>query len=140
MSIRKICVVITARPSYSRIKTALWAIQKHKDLLKHVKVVDPMQYAEFIQLLSEARLVITDSGGVQKEAYFFKKPCIILRPQTEWVEIVETGSAVITDANESAIIEAVNSFFSGKSLKFPPVFGDGHAAEFMAQEILNQLK
>ena len=105
-----------------------------------ISIIPPASFLDILALEKNAKIIITDSGGLQKEAYFFKKPCVILRPQTEWVEIVETGSAVITDANESAIIEAVNSFFSGKSLKFPPVFGDGHAAEFMAQEILNQLK
>jgi UDP-GlcNAc3NAcA epimerase len=105
-----------------------------------ISIIPPASFLDILALEKNAKIIITDSGGLQKEAYFFKKPCVILRPQTEWVEIVETGSAVITDANEQAIVEAVNSFLSGKTLSFPPVFGDGHAAEFMAQEILKQLK
>ena len=85
-----------------------------------------------------AELIITDSGGVQKEAYFFKKPCIILRPQTEWVEIVETKSAVISDTNSKIILEATDRFLSNPDLKFPEVFGDGNAASFIAKEMLNQ--
>ncbi|MFH0895435.1 MAG: UDP-N-acetylglucosamine 2-epimerase [Bacteroidota bacterium] len=82
-------------------------------------------------------MVITDSGGVQKEAYFFQKPCIIVRPQTEWVEIVESGAAVITDADENKIIAAAQQFFQNPPQQFPPVFGDGKAAEFICNEILN---
>ena len=107
---------------------------------KNIRIIPPASFLDIISLEKNCRLVITDSGGVQKEAYFFKKPCIILRPQTEWVEIVETGSAVITDANHQKIIKAVAEFFSNKELDFPPVFGNGKAAEFIVDEIINQLK
>jgi UDP-GlcNAc3NAcA epimerase len=107
---------------------------------RFISIVPPASFLDILALEKNAKIIITDSGGLQKEAYFFKKPCVILRPQTEWVEIVETGSAVITDANEVAIIDAVNLFFSDKKLNFPPVFGDGHSAKFMAKEILKQLK
>ena len=107
---------------------------------KYIRIIPPASFLDIISLEKNCKLVITDSGGVQKEAYFFKKPCIILRPQTEWVEIVETGSAVITDANKQKIIAAVADFFSNKKLDFPPVFGDGKAAEFIVDEITKQLK
>ena len=84
-------------------------------------------------------MIITDSGGVQKEAYFFEKPCIILRPQTEWLEIVETKSAIVTDTNSEKILKATDYFLNNKDLNFLPVFGDGNAALFIAQEILSQL-
>ena len=83
-----------------------------------------------------ARLIMTDSGGVQKEAYFFKKPSIILRPETEWVEIVETGNAILTDADEQRIMEAWNRFESQPSAIFPEIFGDGKAAEFIIQQLI----
>jgi len=107
---------------------------------KYIRIIPPASFLDIISLEKNCKLVITDSGGVQKEAYFFKKPCIILRPQTEWVEIVETGSAVITDANKQKIIAAVADLFSIKKLDFPPVFGDGKAAEFIVDEITKQLK
>lgn len=113
--------------------------QKIKDS-SFISIVPPASFLDILALEKNAKIIITDSGGLQKEAYFFKKPCVILRPQTEWIEIVETGSAVIADADEEAIIESVNSFFSEKKLNFPPVFGDGHSARFMAKEILKQLK
>ncbi len=138
----KIKLILPLHPRTSKMMSTLLRDDLKEKIEKSnfISIIPPASFLDILALEKNAKIIITDSGGLQKEAYFFKKPCVILRPQTEWVEIVETGSAVITDANELAIIEAVNSFFSGKSLKFPPVFGDGHAAEFMAQEILNQLK
>lgn len=101
-------------------------------------IIDPASFLDMIALEKNAELIITDSGGVQKEAYFFKKPCIILRPQTEWVEIVETKSAVISDTNSKIILEATKRFLSNPDLKFPEVFGNGNAASFIAKEMLNQ--
>ena len=104
-----------------------------------IRIIPPTSFLDIISLEKNCRIVITDSGGVQKEAYFFKKPCVILRPQTEWIEIVETGSAVIADADQEKIVGAVNEFLSSKELSFPPVFGDGKAAEFIVDELLNKL-
>ena len=89
-----------------------------------------------IALERHARLVMTDSGGVQKESYFFKKPCIILRPETEWVEIVQTGNAILADADESRIRQAWQHFKDNPPTVFPEIFGDGHAAEFMLEKII----
>jgi len=90
-----------------------------------------------IALERHAQLIMTDSGGVQKEAYFFKKPGIILRPETEWVEIVETGNAILTDADEGRIMQAWQHFKDNPSTVFPEIFGDGHAAEFMLEKMLD---
>jgi UDP-GlcNAc3NAcA epimerase len=79
--------------------------------------------------------VLTDSGGVQKEAFFFRKPCVILRSETEWVELVKCGAAILADAEKDRIIAAVRSL-SGKNIEFPGLFGDGKAAEFMCNEML----
>ena len=101
-----------------------------------IKLIPPVSFLEMIALERHAQLVTTDSGGVQKEAYFFKKPCIILRPETEWVEIVETGNAILSDADESRIMQAWQHFKNNPPTSFPEIFGDGHAAEFILKQIL----
>ena len=113
---------------YTEIKTS-----------KYIKMIDPVSFLEMITLEKNAQLIITDSGGVQKEAFFFKKPCIILRPETEWIELAECGSAIIADANEQYIIDAYNMFLHKKDLVFPNIFGDGKASEFICGEIINYI-
>ena len=103
----------------------------------NIKLIPPVSFLEMIALERHAQLVMTDSGGVQKEAYFFKKPGIILRPETEWVEIVETGNAILADANESRIMQAWLHFKNNPPTMFPEIFGDGHAAEFMLDKIIS---
>ena len=102
----------------------------------NIKLIPPVSFLEMIALERHAQLVMTDSGGVQKEAYFFKKPCIILRPETEWVEIVQTGNAILADADEGRIMKAWQHFKNNPPTTFPEIFGDGHAAEFMLEQML----
>jgi UDP-GlcNAc3NAcA epimerase len=112
-------------------------LQKQIFSCPSIKLIPPVSFLEMVALERHAQLVMTDSGGVQKEAYFFKKPCIILRPETEWVEIVETGNAILTDADESRIMEAWQHFKDNPPTVFPEIFGDGHAAEFMLDKIIS---
>jgi UDP-GlcNAc3NAcA epimerase len=105
-----------------------------------IKILPPVSFLEIICLEKNARLVITDSGGVQKEAFFFKKPCIILRSETEWIELIACGAAQLTDADETGILRAVDYFFEKADLTFPAFFGDGKAAEFICEEILTYIK
>ena len=102
-----------------------------------IHITEPVSFLEMIRLEKDADLVITDSGGVQKEAYFFKKPCVIMRSETEWKEIVEVGAAIIADADEEKIIEAYHHFKDNNSIEFPKIFGDGRAAEFICKELIN---
>jgi len=111
-------------------------LQKQIFGCKNIKLLPPVSFLEMVALERHAKLVITDSGGVQKESYFFKKPGIILRPETEWVEIVETGNAILADADESRIMQAWQHFKLNPPTAFPEIFGDGHAAEFMLDQIL----
>ena len=111
-------------------------LQKQIFSCQNIKLIPPVSFLEMIALERHALLVMTDSGGVQKEAYFFKKPCIILRPETEWVEIVETGNAVLADADEGRIMQAWQHFKDNPPTMFPEIFGDGHAAEFMLEKML----
>ena len=102
-----------------------------------IQIIEPVSFLEMIQLEKHACLVMTDSGGVQKESYFFKKPCVILRPETEWVEIVEVRAATLVDADKQAILKTSRDYLQNPPEFFPRVFGDGHAAEFMLKAMLN---
>ena len=114
-------------------KTELEQIRCSANLI----ITSPIPFLEMTNLERHASLVITDSGGVQKEAYFFKKPSIILRAETEWVEIVKTGNAILADADENRILEAWEHFKEHPVTDFPEIFGDGHAAEFIIEQILH---
>ncbi|MFH1120294.1 MAG: UDP-N-acetylglucosamine 2-epimerase (non-hydrolyzing) [Bacteroidota bacterium] len=104
---------------------------------KLIKILPPVSFTDMIKLEKHALMIITDSGGVQKEAYYFNKPCIIARPETEWVEIVEAGAGVVTDADEQSIVKAVSGFLNSPPSEFPPVFGDGKAAHFICRTLLD---
>jgi UDP-GlcNAc3NAcA epimerase len=118
--------------------------QLTEDLLERIertpqmKIIEPASFFEIIRLEKNARVVMTDSGGVQKEAFFFETPCVILRPETEWVEIVEAGAGVIADADYQRIMEGYRQL-AGKAVSFPALFGDGHASEKILEAILGAL-
>jgi len=131
-------VVLPLHPRTAKLmKTNLEEkLQKQISNCQNLQIIPPVSFLEMIALERHAQLVMTDSGGVQKEAYFFKKPCIILRPETEWVEIVETGNAILADADEARIMEAWQHFKDNPPTIFPEIFGDGHAAKFMLEQML----
>jgi UDP-GlcNAc3NAcA epimerase len=104
-----------------------------------IKLLPPAGFLDIISLEKKSKLVITDSGGLQKEAYFFKKPCLILREQTEWIEIVENGNALIVGANKQLILDGVDELLDKKNLSYPNFYGDGRAAEFILQKILSEI-
>lgn len=103
-----------------------------------VKIIPPASFFEIIMLEKNARIVMTDSGGVQKESFFFERPCVILRPETEWTEIIEYGAGVIVDADYQRIINGYNLFVD-KQVSFPKLFGDANAAKHILDEIVTYL-
>lgn len=103
-------------------------------------LLPPVSFLDMIQLEKNAKIVITDSGGVQKEAYFFNKPCVILRPETEWIEILDTGMAKLVSSNFDDIVEAYNSFEHVNEMIFPKIFGDGKASKFICEIIFSNFK
>jgi UDP-N-acetylglucosamine 2-epimerase len=90
-------------------------------------VIDPVGYLDILALEKNAAMILTDSGGVQKEAYLLKVPCITMREETEWKETVETGWNMLVASDTDRIVHAVRTF-KPKSVSYP-VFGDGRAAE-----------
>jgi len=104
---------------------------------RYLKIIPPVSYLEMILLEKNCRMIITDSGGVQKESHFFKKPCIVLRKETEWIELVNNGTARLVDADPERIRSEFNSFYGNSVVHdFPGFYGDGKAAEFILKEIL----
>lgn len=111
-------------------------VQKHKDLLQYVKVVEPMQYNEFIHLLSKARLVITDSGGLQEESSFFKKKCIVCRETTERVEGMGTFAFMSShNTVERDFYSMINDYIPDDVCPY----GDGYSAERITDILLEEL-
>jgi len=103
----------------------------------HLRIIPPVSFFDIINLESHCEMIFTDSGGLQKEAYFFEKPCVILRPETEWLEIVEAGTGKVVDADKEKILNAYDYFKNNKTkLKYPPLFGDGQAARFICRIML----
>lgn len=104
-----------------------------------IKIIDPVGFMDIIALEKNARMIVTDSGGLQKESFFFQKPCVIMRPQTEWVEIVNNGNALLAGADKMAIKETFNTLYNKSDYTYPEFYGDGKAAEFICQKILEDL-
>src|SRR6266581_1046086 len=117
-------------PIHPRTRKNLEAFGLWEPLRAKVKAIEPVDYLDFIALLMGASKVVTDSGGVQKEAYFFGVPCITLRDETEWIETVEDGWNALVGTDTADILDAIEKFNpSGTKSKS---FGDGHAAEKIA--------
>jgi len=117
-------------------------LEQNKDLQKKLQsnklfhFIPPASFFEMLELEKNCKMVITDSGGVQKEAFFLHKPCIVLRPETEWVELLECGNSILADVDSLKIKEAFKSLSGKSDFKYPPIFGDGKAAEFICNEMV----
>jgi len=131
-------------PLHPRTKHKIEALE-NQDIIKDLKnnnninIIPPAGFIDIISLEKNARLIITDSGGLQKEAYFFRKPCVILREQTEWVEIVKNGNAILTGSNYDKIKSAIIDLLEKNDYTYPPIFGDGNAGHFICSKILSNL-
>jgi UDP-N-acetylglucosamine 2-epimerase len=115
-----------AFPAHPRTRRLL--ARARVPLGKHVALVEPLSYLDFAALASQARAIVTDSGGVQKEAYWYGVPCVTTRPSTEWVDTVELGANTLVDDDPERLARAVE-----QARPLPPdrpaLYGDGNAAE-----------
>lgn len=101
----------------------------------NIKIIEPVGYLDMISLEMHCKKIVTDSGGVQKEAFFMNKPCITMRDETEWVETVENGWNIIVGTDKAKILDGIVNFIPNKAQT--NIFGDGHAAEKIL-EIINK--
>lgn len=131
-------VVLPLHPRTRKMMEGLLAADLRGQIhgMPQFHVVPPVGFLDMIALEQRAKLVVTDSGGVQKEAYFFGKPVVVLRPETEWVELVEHGQAVLADADPARILAAASKFLHDGTPPCPPIFGDGDAAGHICEQLL----
>lgn len=102
----------------------------------NITTVPPQGYFEFLRLMYHARMLLTDSGGAQKQAFFLARPCVTLRPNSEWMETVENGWNILVDSDRKKISEAVAGF-SPEGTPDLSLFGDGHCAEKIIDKIVS---
>ena len=124
----ELCPVVL--PVHPRTKKSLSAAGI---VAKNVTLVPPVSYLDMLMLEGRARFILTDSGGVQKEAYFAQVPCITLREETEWVETLESGCNVLAGADEDSIFHAAGRSQSGP---WTEIYGDGRAAQLITTGLL----
>jgi UDP-GlcNAc3NAcA epimerase len=125
---------VTVFPVHPRTRQILNQI--HYTPPAYVRLIEPVGYLDMVMLEQSARMILTDSGGIQKEAYWLGIPCVTLRDETEWVETVRANWNIIVGAEKDRIIAAVRSFHP--PTRHPPLYGDGRAAEHCV-EILGSI-
>ena len=103
---------------------------------KSLTIIEPVSYLEMVYLLKKCKLVMTDSGGLQKEAYFFRKLCITLRDETEWVELIENGFNKLVGVDYKNILDGFEEFKDKKSNFDMNLYGNGKASETIIRELL----
>ncbi|CAN5879925.1 UDP-N-acetylglucosamine 2-epimerase (non-hydrolyzing) [soil metagenome] len=131
-------ILIPLHPRTKKQLALLPELEKRINASESIRLLPPASFLEMIRIEKNASLILTDSGGVQKEAFYFQKPCVILRQETEWVELVECGAAILTGSDTGKIREAVHTLLRRK-ISYPAIFGDGHAAEFICSKMISDL-
>lgn len=135
---REMAVVL---PIHPRTRKILESLNYTSLLTLHpsLKLIDPVGYFDMLELLKRTRIVLTDSGGLQKEAYFFKKPCVTLRDETEWVELVENGFNILAGAKKREVISAYSSVINTKILSNAGLYGNGTTASSIVDVLVNTI-
>ncbi len=113
-------------------------VKKNNKIGANIKIIDPVGYFDMLLLLDACEGVFTDSGGLQKEAYFFRKPCALFLPFSPWVELVDNGYAILVDADKDKISDAWNHFMSKALPPSKPLFGSGKTAMTIGKILLKR--
>jgi len=124
----QIKVVIPVHPRVTSL------FKKYK-LSENIKLIEPVGYLDMIQLIKKSKLIITDSGGLQKEAYFFNKFCITIRKETEWVELVSNGYNFVVGSSKEKLLNTFQKLSNKNFVKSDNLYGDGNASEKIVKEI-----
>lgn len=127
-------------PLHPRTRAVLQEAGRLESLAQRVTLIDPVGYIEMVQLEKYAALIATDSGGVQKEAFFYRVPCVTLRDETEWVELVEAGwNRLAAPENASHVIDAIHASLGSSGREIRP-YGNGDAARKIVDHLKNALQ
>ncbi|GBC60939.1 UDP-N-acetylglucosamine 2-epimerase [Desulfonema ishimotonii] len=126
-------------PVHPRTRKLLRQHQRDVSLSPHLRMIPPLDYLDMIALENSAQAILTDSGGVQKEAYFAGVPCITLRAETEWVETVAAGWNCLGGSDTCQIVAAFEQTVAGRPETRPRFYGDGEAGKRIVREMLTRL-
>jgi len=138
---KKIDLILPLHPRTIKMLPVMLSddLKDRLDANPYLRMSGPVTYFDMLLLEKNCRMIITDSGGVQKESYFFRKPCMVLRNESEWKELIDLGTATIVDADPEKINEAFLRYYKRPPENFPPIFGEGNAAEFILNELVKFL-
>ncbi len=127
------CVILPLHPRTKRI------LEQGDYDISNLKIIDPVGYLNMVWLIQHCDLVMTDSGGLQKKAFFFSKPCLTMRDETEWVELIEHNVNVLVGANKKAITAAFKGHVFSRDFN-TDLYGDGSASGTIVRALINYEK
>jgi UDP-GlcNAc3NAcA epimerase len=132
--IKEMTVVLPLHPRTRKIAASMGLLSttNYQQLL----IIEPVGYFDMIELLKQTRIVLTDSGGLQKEAYFFKKPCVTMRDETEWVELIDNSFNILAGAEKTRIISAIQKMFSRPFDFSINLYGKGIASRCIVETLV----
>jgi len=125
-------------PLHPRTLKALSELEGYDHYSPNVRVLEPVSYLDMVSLEIHAKLILTDSGGVQKEAYFAQVPCITLRNETEWVELVDQGFNIIAGSDTESICKTFAKMHERPAPFYQSLYGNGTASESIVRELCSK--
>jgi len=139
MQLKELILVFPVHPRALKMLRAAALLGRLRKA-KHLRLVDPVGYLDMLHLVKLARIVFTDSGGLQKEAFWLHTPCLTFRDRTEWVETVKLGANVLVGSNKDLIVQKARECLIVEDLKvklekLPNPFGDGHASKKIVETL-----